>query len=90
MRIVSAKPIPADFAPVSGVEAKFVTIPQAKDERDEHFHFVFGVWLKEKLAKKEYVPSPHIQVIEGGLESANRALDLIKEGVSGTKLVLEM
>lgn len=52
-------------------------------ERTEHFHFVFNVWLKEKLEKGEFVPSPKIQVVEGGLEGANKGLDELKKGVSG-------
>ena len=49
------------------------------------FHLVFGVWLKG-----EFVPSPKIQVVEGGLESVKKGLDELKKGVSGVKLVLEV
>ena len=51
---------------------------------------MFGVWLKEKLENKEFVPSAKIRLVEGGLHSANKALDELKKGVSGVKLVLEV
>jgi hypothetical protein len=72
------------------VEVKFVQQPQGEKERMEFFHFVFGVWLKEKLETGEFVPSPKIQVIEGGLESVQKGLDEWRKGVSGVKVVLEI
>ena len=89
-KLASATPIPEDTPKVAGVEAKFVAAPLDEAERTEFFHFVFRVWLKEKLEKREFVPSPRIQVVEGGLESAQKALDILKKGVSGVKLVLEV
>lgn len=57
---VSTKPVPADLAAGTGVEANFVLFPPTASEREEHFRFIFGVWLKEKLATAEFVSSPHI------------------------------
>ncbi len=82
--------ISEDTPKVEGVEAAFVAAPLGEKEKTDFFHFVFRVWLKEKLATGEYVPSPKTQVVEGGLESAQKALDDLKKGVSGVKLVLEV
>jgi NADPH:quinone reductase-like Zn-dependent oxidoreductase len=77
---------------VEDVEVKFVLAP--KDEKaqtsSDFFRFVFNVWLKERLAKKDYVPSPSLTLLEGGLEGLNRGLDAWKAGVSGEKIVLEI
>ncbi len=89
-KLASAPRLPDDFPKVDGVEVKFVMAPVDVKERTEHFHFVFNVWLKEKLANGEFVPSPKVQLVEGGLEAANEALDELKKGVSGVKLVLEV
>lgn len=89
-KLASAVPLSKDSPKVEGVEVKFVAAPDDEEERQETFHFMFGVWLKEKLAKGEFVPSPKIRVIEGGLEAANKGLDEWKKGVSGVKLVLEI
>ena len=75
---------------MDGIEAKFVSPPTGDAARTEHFHFVFNVWLKEKLANGKFVPSPKVQLCEGGLEALNKGLDDLKKGVSGAKLVLEV
>lgn len=79
-----------DAPEVEGVEARFVMGPEDEGERGEFFGFVFRGWLREKLGRGEFVPSPHVKVVEGGLEGVNRGLDELKGGVSGTKLVLEV
>jgi hypothetical protein len=89
-RLASAIPLSDDLPMVDGVEVKFVAAPTDKKERDEFMHFVWNVWMREKLDTGEFVPSPHIKVVDGGLEAANKALDELKGGVSGTKLVIEI
>jgi hypothetical protein len=88
-KVASTNPLSKDSPAEDGVEVKFVSPPRG-EETTEHFHFVFGVWLKEKLESKEFVPSPRIRVIDGGLEAANEALNELKKGVSGVKFVLEV
>lgn len=87
--MAEAVPLSEDLPKMEGVEVKFVAAP-TEEETTEFFRFVFGVWLKEKREKREFVPSAKIKVVEGGLESANKALDELKNGVSGTKFVLEV
>jgi len=89
-KLAEAKPLSEDSPKMEGVEVKFISAPKDETKRTEFFHFVMRVWLKEKLEKGEFVPSPKIKVIEGGLESANKGLDELKQGVSGVKLVLEV
>ena len=89
-KLASAPLMPEDAPKEEGVEAKFIRPPSDEKEKKELFHFIFCVWLKEKLEKGEFVPSPKVQVVEGGLESINKGLDMLREGVSGVKLVLEV
>ncbi|KAI9858650.1 MAG: hypothetical protein M1824_004231 [Vezdaea acicularis] len=89
-KLASAPLVGEDAPKVEGVEAMFVAASADPAERERIRHFIFGVWLKEKLETGEFVPSPKVKVIEGGLESANKALDELREGVSGVKLVLEV
>jgi NADPH:quinone reductase-like Zn-dependent oxidoreductase len=72
------------------VESAFVQAPDQPEAREERLHWIFGTWLQEGLAANQLVASPRIKVIEGGLESANKALDELKAGVSCTKLVIEI
>ena len=89
-KLATARPPSEDTPKMEGVEVKFVKAPDGEMEREEHLHFIFGVWLKQKLEKGEFVPSPKVQVVEGGLELIDKGLDTLKQGVSGVKLVLEI
>jgi len=89
-KLASAPRLQEGSPTMEGVEAKFVMAPPGDEARAEHFHFVFGEWLKEKLASGEFVPSPKVQVIDRGLEGLDHGLDLLKKGVSGVKLVVEV
>ena len=89
-RLASAIPLSEDSPKGEGVDIQFVKAPDDVEKSTEVIHFVFRVWLKEKLAKGEFVPSPKIQVVDGGLKSLQKGLDEWRKGVSGTKIVLEI
>jgi hypothetical protein len=90
-KVASAQMVTEASPKAEGVEAKFVLPPQDPKERLDLYHHIFNVWLKEKLATGEFVPSPGVKVLEGGLNSAQKALDELKAGtVSGQKLVVEL
>lgn len=55
-RVAFAAPLPPDFQQPDGIEVKFAMGPTEEKARNEHFRFIFNVWLKEKLASKEFVP----------------------------------
>ncbi|KAJ5639233.1 uncharacterized protein N7484_007095 [Penicillium longicatenatum] len=56
--------------------------------RSKHIKEVFHGWLKTCLQSGEVIPSPNIQVEGGGLGGVNAALDKLRDGVSGTKIVV--
>ncbi|KAJ8101616.1 chaperonin 10-like protein, partial [Lipomyces tetrasporus] len=89
-KLASAPRLSPEAPKVDGIEVKFVMGPLGEEARTEHFHFIFHDWLKEKLDTGKFVPSPQIKVVEEGLLSANKALDEMKQGISGTKVVLEV
>ncbi|KAF8860554.1 GroES-like protein [Acephala macrosclerotiorum] len=89
--LASAPPLKEDEMPKFGdVEAKFVLAPEGEEALEEHFGFVFNKWLREKLAKGEWIIAPKIKSLPGGLEGLNDALDELKKGASGEKLVLQL
>ncbi|KAJ5759914.1 hypothetical protein N7520_007070 [Penicillium odoratum] len=89
-KLAIAPIVEKDLKVPDGVETTFVLPPNDIDARNERTRWIFGTWLQEKLASKEVVASPYIKVVEGGLASANRALDEWKAGVSCTKIVFEV
>ncbi|KAL6696869.1 GroES-like protein [Trichoderma pleuroticola] len=56
--------------------------------RNKHFYEVFHGWLSSGLKSGAIVPSPNIQIEGGGLGGVHGALDKLKHGVSGTKIVV--
>ncbi|KAK0638050.1 Dehydrogenase azaJ [Lasiodiplodia hormozganensis] len=89
-KLASAPPLTPESPKMEGVGLKFVMGPDDTDKLSDFFHFAFNVWLKKKLEAKEFVPSPKVKVVEGGLNSVQAALDELKAGVSGVKLVLQV
>ncbi|KAI0595506.1 GroES-like protein [Biscogniauxia sp. FL1348] len=88
---LASAPMPTrDSDPADNIEIKFVVASADRAERTDEYTFWFNVWLKEKLASGALVPSPKIQVVEGGLAAINTGLDLLRRGISCTKLVLEI
>ncbi|KAI1371863.1 GroES-like protein [Hypoxylon crocopeplum] len=88
--LASAPPLKPDYPNLEDIETKFVAASLDEKEQADQFSSWFNVWLKERLEKREIVPSPRIQVVEGGLHGINKGLDTLKAGVSCTKLVLEI
>ncbi|KAK5656803.1 hypothetical protein OQA88_4351 [Cercophora sp. LCS_1] len=56
--------------------------------RDKHMYQCFHVWLANGLKSGTVVPSPEAQVEGGGLGGLNAALDKLRAGVSGAKIVV--
>ena len=52
--------------------------------------WLFQEWMEKALVDKTYVPAPHIQKVEGGIEGVQKALDIHRKGLSGTKLVIPL
>lgn len=88
-KIANAPRLPENWKNDGEVEAKFVSPPGDVEGRNEHFEIVFNKWLKEKLASGEFVPSPKMQLMTGGLGGVNAGLNELRKGVSGVKIVLE-
>ena len=89
-KLTIAPLVDPDLKVPEGVEAAFIRPPQGLEARNERLHWIFGTWLQGKLAAKEIVASPRIKVLEGGLASANQALEEWKAGVSCLKIVVEL
>lgn len=89
-KIAIAPRVDPELKVPDGVETAFVMPSTDAEERKKRTRWVFGEWLQSKLASGELVASPHIKLVAGGLESANKALDEWMAGVSCTKVVFEM
>ncbi|KAL6411688.1 Alcohol dehydrogenase GroES-like protein [Ilyonectria robusta] len=89
-KIASAPVIPPDADVVDGVETIFVQPSAGEGERLEQFRYWMGTWLRENLAKGSISPSPEPRVVGKGLGALNAGLDMLQQGVSCMKLVVEV
>ncbi|KAJ5371176.1 uncharacterized protein N7496_007268 [Penicillium cataractarum] len=89
-KIASAPVIPPDAENLNGVETIFVMPSANEEERLAQFRYWMGTWLRENLAKGVIRPSPEPRVVGKGLVAINSGLDLLLQGVSCTKLVVEV
>lgn len=89
-KIASAPAVHPDADMVQGVETIFVQPSAEEGERLEQFRYWMGAWLRENLTKGIIRPSPEPRVVGKGLKSINTGLDMLTQGVSCTKLVVEI
>jgi NADPH:quinone reductase-like Zn-dependent oxidoreductase len=82
--------------PETEPEPEGIEVTMARASFAVHVHKEFGAWyfnqfLAEKLESGEFVPSPEIEIVEGGLEKGVLAgLERYRKGVSGTKIVVPL
>lgn len=86
----SAPPLPADADVVDGMETVFLQPSTEEGEGLEQLRFWMGTWLKESLERGLVRPSPEPRVVGKGLGAINAGLDMVLQGVSCAKLVVEV
>ncbi|OJJ47815.1 hypothetical protein ASPZODRAFT_151254 [Penicilliopsis zonata CBS 506.65] len=89
--IASAPLVPADLPPLGDdLEVNFILPPSDPVAREQLAGWIFNSWLPGHLASGEFVPGPAVRVVGCGLEAANTALNELRGGVSGEKLVIDI
>lgn len=81
---------PEETEPPENVEVSRTLANRIGTDWKEGGTWLFNDWLEKALVDGSYKPSPGIQIVEGGLASVQKALDLHRKGVSGKKLVVPL
>ncbi|KAK2018466.1 GroES-like protein [Colletotrichum eremochloae] len=89
-KIGSAPIIPGDVEEQEGIETIFVMPSTDERKRLAQFRYWMATWLRENLANGTIWPSPEPKVVGKGLEAINEGLDMLRQGVSCTKLIVEV
>lgn len=89
-KIGSAPVVPSDAESVDGVETIFVMPSWEESERLDQFKYWLGTCGRENLAHGTIRPSPEPRVVGKGLGAINAGLDVLFQGVSCAKLVVEV
>ncbi|RYP00426.1 hypothetical protein DL764_006511 [Monosporascus ibericus] len=87
-KVTHSPVLPPDHPTLDKTEIKFNFPSMDPVIRDKHMYECFHIWLQDNLKSGSVVPSPSIQIKRGGLEGLNIALDKLRAGVSGTKIVV--
>ena len=88
VKVAHPPPLSPDAPIPNWAEVKFVTRPAGETEGPVHMKKCFQVWLTNRLRDGEVIPSPKAQIVKGGMEGINTALDIVKQGVSAAKIVV--
>ncbi|KAL4767290.1 chaperonin 10-like protein [Aspergillus nidulans var. acristatus] len=88
-KIALAPPVPADAEVVDGIETLFLMPSMEEAQRLEQFRG-WMAWLGDNLARATIRSSPEPSVVGKGLGSINAGLDRLQQGVSCTKLIVEI
>ncbi|KAL0932385.1 delta-aminolevulinic acid dehydratase protein [Colletotrichum truncatum] len=89
-KIASAPVIPPNAEEVEGLETIFLMPSADERQRLTQFRYWMGEFLMENLANGSLRPSPKPTVVGKGLDAINSGLDMLLQGVSCTKLVVEV
>ncbi|KAJ5096064.1 chaperonin 10-like protein [Penicillium alfredii] len=87
-KVVHSALLPEGHPTLDNTQITFNFPSMDETVRSKHMHEVFNGWLRTGLQSGEVIPSPSIQIEGGGLGGVHAALDKLKGGVSGTKIVV--
>ncbi|KAL3485451.1 chaperonin 10-like protein [Aspergillus germanicus] len=90
VKVAHSPALPPDHPTLDNTQIIFNFPPMDSAARDKHMHQCFHGWFAGSLESSSVVPSPALQVEGGGLEGINAALDKLRAGVSGTKIVVSI
>lgn len=89
-KLAHVLPWPESEPKPDGVELLSVSGEHIWTTRKDIATWLFHDFLPLALEKGVIVPSPKLQVVEGGLNGLQSAMDSVKNGVSGQKLVVKL
>ncbi|KAL4913242.1 chaperonin 10-like protein [Aspergillus aurantiobrunneus] len=89
-KVAHSPVLPEGYPTLDNTQVTFNFPSMDEVARSKHIKEVFHGWLSPGLQAGEVVPSPNIQVEGGGLGGVHAALDKLKGGVSGTKIVVPL
>lgn len=79
----------ADEKP-AGVEISMTIAAFAFVDHIDMGSWVFNEYLPQAIEQKKIVPAPKVVIVDGGIGAAQEALEIVKAGVSATKIVVRV
>lgn len=88
-KLAHVLPWPEHVAAPPDVQLLSVSGETVWTTRKDFSEWLFHTFLPSALERKLIVPSPQLRIVEGGLDGLQSAMDSLKSGVSGQKLVVK-
>ncbi|KAL1793793.1 hypothetical protein ACET3X_008775 [Alternaria dauci] len=89
-KLAHVLPWPESEMQPDGIELLSVSGENIWTTRKDIATWLFHTFLPSALKDGSIVPSPKLQIVEGGLTGLQSAMDALKKGVSGQKLVVKL
>lgn len=89
-KLVLALPWPESETQPEGLEIGQTGAYRHATQDAELGRWFFNEYLEKALQDKSIVPAPEVEIVEGGIGAAQKALDKVKAGVSGKKIVVQV
>jgi hypothetical protein len=89
-KLVIVGPWPDTDAKPEGVEISMTMAAKLFTDQAEIGAWFFNEYLQNGLRDGSIIPAPKIEIAGGGIAAAQKVLDRLKAGVSGTKLVVTL
>ena len=89
-KVAHVAPWPENETIPKGVKSSMLLAFHLATERPDVGEWFFNDWLSDALEKKTVIPTPKIEIVDGGIRSTQKVWDMLKAGVSGKKLVIQV
>ena len=73
-----------------GVQVDLTVAMRHGTDQEKLGRWFFNEWLEKAMEDGTVVVAPQIEIVDGGVEAAQKAFDMLKKGVSGKKLVVQV
>ncbi|OKL62630.1 hypothetical protein UA08_01903 [Talaromyces atroroseus] len=88
--LVLTLPWPTGDEKPAGVEISMTMAAFAFVHHVEMGSWMFNEYLPQAIEQKKIVPAPKVRVVDGGIAAAQEAFEIVKAGISATKIVVRV
>ena len=89
-KLVLTLPWPGSEPQPDGIEVLQTAALSTGTDREDIGEWLFNEYLPKALENKSIVSAPKVEIVDGGIGSAQKVFDQLKAGVSGKKLVVKV
>ena len=75
--------------PTGNVHVDLTVAMRHGTDQEQLGRWFFNEWLEKAMSEGTVVLAPQIEIVDGGVEVAQKVFDMLKKGVSGKKLVVQ-